>query len=87
MNLQQLDVGKLEAFLDRFVTDLGATFAAGSVVIGHRLGLYRALAEGAATADQLAERTAVTRATSRSGCAARPPGAMSATTRRVASSR
>ena len=57
MNLQQLDVGKLEAFLDRFVTDIGATFAAGRVVIGHRLGLYRALAQGAATADQLAERT------------------------------
>ena len=30
--------------------------AAGGVVIGHRLGLYRALAEGPATPDQLAER-------------------------------
>ena len=30
--------------------------AAGNVVVGHRLGLYRALAEGLATADELAER-------------------------------
>jgi hypothetical protein len=32
-----------------FVGDLGATVAAGGVVIGHRLGLYRALADGPAT--------------------------------------
>ena len=68
MNLQQLDVGKLEAFLDRLVTDIGATFAAGSVVIGHRLGLRRALAQGAATADQLAELSPALRR----GVAARP---------------
>ena len=35
---------KLHEFLGRFVTDLGATAAAGNVVIGHELGLYRALA-------------------------------------------
>ena len=29
------------AFLDRFVSDLGATIAAGNVVVGDRLGLYR----------------------------------------------
>lgn len=44
-------------FLGGFVTDLAATEAAGSVVVGHRLGLYRALAQGPATAEQLAERT------------------------------
>ena len=48
---------KLNEFLGKFVTDLGATVAAGNVVIGHRLGLYRALACGSATAEQLAERT------------------------------
>jgi ubiquinone/menaquinone biosynthesis C-methylase UbiE len=48
---------KLNEFLGKFVTDLGATVAAGNVVIGHRLGLYRALACGPATAEQLAERT------------------------------
>ena len=41
-----VDMDKLQEFLGRFVTDLGATLAAGNVVIGHRLGLYRALAAG-----------------------------------------
>ena len=48
---------KLHEFLGRFVTDLGATAAAGNVVIGHQLGLYRTLAAGPATAQDLAERT------------------------------
>jgi SAM-dependent methyltransferase len=48
---------KVTAFLERFVADMGATGAAGSVVIGHRLGLYRALASGPATPEQFAERT------------------------------
>jgi ubiquinone/menaquinone biosynthesis C-methylase UbiE len=52
-----IDQDKLGELLDRFVTDLGATVAAGSVVVGHRLGLYLSLAEGPATADELASRT------------------------------
>ncbi|HYB48351.1 MAG TPA: class I SAM-dependent methyltransferase [Streptosporangiaceae bacterium] len=48
---------KLNEFLGRFVSDLGATAAAGNVVIGHQLGLYRALATGPASAGELAERT------------------------------
>ena len=52
-----VDMDRLQEFLGRFVTDLGATFAAGSVVTGHRLGLYRALAEGPASAAELAGRT------------------------------
>jgi hypothetical protein len=52
-----IDTGKLDEFLGRFVADLGATVVAGSVVIGHRLGLYRALAAGPATAGELAART------------------------------
>jgi ubiquinone/menaquinone biosynthesis C-methylase UbiE len=52
-----IDQGKLQEFLGRFVTDLGATAAAGNVVIGHRLGLYQALAAGPADAGELAERT------------------------------
>ncbi len=52
-----IDEGKLNEFLGRFVTDLGATVAAGNIVVGHRLGLFRALAEGPATAEQLAART------------------------------
>jgi 2-polyprenyl-3-methyl-5-hydroxy-6-metoxy-1,4-benzoquinol methylase len=53
-----IDEHKLNEFLGRFVTDLGATAAAGNVVIGHRLGLYKALAEGPATGDELAARAA-----------------------------
>lgn len=52
-----LDDTKLNEFLGKFVTDLGATVAAGNVVIGHRLGLYTTLAQGPATADELAART------------------------------
>ena len=45
-------------FLHQFVGDLGATVAAGGVVIGHELGLYRALAaSGPATPAELARRT------------------------------
>jgi ubiquinone/menaquinone biosynthesis C-methylase UbiE len=52
-----IDNDKLNAFLGKFVTDLGATAAAGNVVIGHNLGLYRALAAEPATAQELAART------------------------------
>jgi 2-polyprenyl-3-methyl-5-hydroxy-6-metoxy-1,4-benzoquinol methylase len=52
-----LDEGKLNEFLGRFVSDLGATVAAGNIVIGHRLGLFHGLAQGPATAEQLASRT------------------------------
>jgi ubiquinone/menaquinone biosynthesis C-methylase UbiE len=52
-----IDQDKLGELLGRFVGDLGATIAAGNVVVGHRLGLYRGLAEGPATAEELASRT------------------------------
>ncbi len=39
-----LDMDKLNAFIGRFVTDLGASVHAGMVVIGEKLGLYKALA-------------------------------------------
>lgn len=52
-----VDQDKLVEFLNRFVADLGATMAAGSVVVGDRLGLYRALAAGPQGPDELAERT------------------------------
>ncbi|HEY2193819.1 MAG TPA: class I SAM-dependent methyltransferase [Actinomycetospora sp.] len=48
------------SFVGKAVGDLGATMAAGGIVVGHRLGLYRALAEGAASPDTLAERTGTT---------------------------
>src|SRR3954470_18593578 len=52
-----IDSDKLNEFLNRFVGDLGATMAAGNIVVGHRLGLFRGLGERPATASQLAERT------------------------------
>jgi ubiquinone/menaquinone biosynthesis C-methylase UbiE len=55
--VMSVDTDKLQQFLGTFVTDLGAAMAAGNVVIGHRLGLYRSLAEAPATAEQLAQRT------------------------------
>ena len=39
-----VDEDKLNAFLGQFVQDLGATVEAAMVVLGHRLGLYRAMA-------------------------------------------
>jgi SAM-dependent methyltransferase len=53
-----VDQDKLDELLGRFVNDLGATISAGNVLIGDRLGLYRALAEaGPLTAAELAAYT------------------------------
>ena len=51
-----VDNDRLMEFLGRFVGDLGATVAAGNIVVGHRLGLYQALARGPAAPEELAER-------------------------------
>jgi ubiquinone/menaquinone biosynthesis C-methylase UbiE len=53
----QLDQDRMNDLLGRFVGDLGATVGAGGVVLGHRLGLYKALADGPASAEELAQRT------------------------------
>ncbi|MDA0636424.1 class I SAM-dependent methyltransferase [Nonomuraea sp. MCN248] len=52
-----MDQDKVNAFMERSVSDLAATDAAGSVVVGHRLGLYRALARGPVTPAEFAGRT------------------------------
>jgi ubiquinone/menaquinone biosynthesis C-methylase UbiE len=52
-----IDQDKLMDFLHKFVGDLGATMAAGNVLVGDRLGLYRALAEHPMLPYELAERT------------------------------
>jgi len=49
-----VDTKKLEQFLGQFVNDLGATVHAGMVVIGDRLGLYKALAASPLTPTELA---------------------------------
>ncbi|NRQ32396.1 methyltransferase domain-containing protein [Nonomuraea sp. NN258] len=48
---------RLMQFLFKFVTDVGATMGAGGVVVGDRLGLYRALADRPQSPEELAERT------------------------------
>ncbi len=55
---EQIDEDKLNQFIHQFVTDLGATVAAAGVVIGDRLGLYKALAgAGPSTPEELAAAT------------------------------
>jgi hypothetical protein len=52
-----IDMDKLNAFVGQFVGDLGATVHAGMVVIGERLGLYKALAAQPVTSAELASKT------------------------------
>lgn len=52
-----VDMDRLMEFVGRFAGDLGATVAAGNVLLGDRLGLYGELAKGPATGADLASRT------------------------------
>lgn len=51
---------KLNEFLGRAVVDIGATLHAGLVVLGEKLGLYKALAQGPLTPAELAKKTGTT---------------------------
>jgi SAM-dependent methyltransferase len=55
--ISALDLNKLNSFIGQFVTDLGAAVHAGMVVIGEKLGLYKALAGGPMNSAQLAAKT------------------------------
>jgi SAM-dependent methyltransferase len=46
-----LDTDRVQAFLERFAGDQAATMHAATVVVGDRLGLYRALHDGGAQTD------------------------------------
>ena len=52
-----VDMDKLNAFVGQFVGDLGAAVHSGMVVIGEKLGSYKALAEGPLNSAELAART------------------------------
>ncbi len=55
---EAIDQARLEEFMGRFVGDLGAALSAALVVIGDKLGLYRAMVDGApVSAAELAART------------------------------
>ncbi len=56
-----VDEKKLQAFVEKAIGDMGAALTAALVVIGERLGLYRAMAaEGPLTPHVLAQRTSTT---------------------------
>ena len=52
-----IDMDTLMAFVGQVVGDIGATISAGNVVVGDRLGLYKAIAAGASDARSLAAAT------------------------------
>ena len=52
-----VDMDTLMAFVGKFVGDLGATIGAGNVLLGERLGLYRALAQQPGDARSVAAAT------------------------------
>ena len=55
---QAINQDKLNAFLGQVIGELGATVNAGLIVIGDKLGLYRAMADGRpVTSHELAEKT------------------------------
>ena len=52
------DMSKVEAFAGQVVSDIAATFSGVMTNIGHKLGLYKAMAgAGWLSSDQLADRT------------------------------
>lgn len=52
-----IDEARLNAFMGQFVQDIGAVMHAATVVVGDKLGLYKKIAEGPGTAEELARRT------------------------------
>src|SRR5438270_8411760 len=58
MATASIDGAKLEAFMGKAVTDLGAIISAPLMVIGEKLGLYKAMAgAGPLSSEQVAERS------------------------------
>ena len=79
-----IDMDVLMSFVGQVVGDLGATISAGNVLIGEKLGLYRALASAPDRRRPVSpwrhgHRPALRRG---SGCAARLPAATWSTTPR-----
>jgi len=58
MSATAIDEDRLNAFMGQFVQDLGAALSVASVLIGDKLGLYKAMADGSPlTPGEVAERT------------------------------
>ncbi len=61
MTATPIDEGKLNQFLGQAVGDIGAAMSAALVLLGDRLGLYKAMADvGPLTPKELATRTGTT---------------------------
>jgi hypothetical protein len=74
---QAINEDRLNAFLGQVLGELGATVNAGLIVIGDRLGLYRAMdGAGAITPAEIAERTGTTERYVREWLNAQAAGAM-----------
>jgi SAM-dependent methyltransferase len=52
-----IDPNKLNTFMNKFVHDFGAVMHAATIVVGDKLGLYKALVEGPLLAEDLARKT------------------------------
>src|SRR5688500_7131742 len=52
-----LDMNKLEPLLETVVNEIGAASNAALVILGDKLGLFRALSQGAVTSAELAKKT------------------------------
>ena len=65
-----IDATKLDELIGQFATDFGAAMHAATVVIGDKLGLYKALAEAPATGAELATRTGLDERLVEEWCAA-----------------
>src|SRR5258707_15069195 len=60
MSTTDIDEAKLEAFMGQAVTDMGAIISAPLMVMGEKLGLYKAMAgAGPLSSEELAERSGV----------------------------
>ena len=71
----EIDEGKLEAFMGQAVTDMGAMISAPLMVIGEKLGLYKAMAgAGPLTSAEVAERSVPPSARCASGSANQAAG-------------
>ena len=58
MGATGIDEAKLEAFMGRAFTDIGAIISAPLVVIGEKLGLYKAMAHaGPLSSEEVAQRS------------------------------
>lgn len=52
-----IDETRLNAFMGNFVHDIGAVMHAATIVVGDQLGLYKEMAKGPGTVEELAKRT------------------------------